>query len=145
MDRRIVQFVCCLLALAVFAAGLVSPADAKSYFTARRTFGVLFLAGGSYMTKKAIDFRRDANTIFDAYKLASTAEEAKKLFDRTSDRDTKSQMSIGLSAVLLLSGLRLLWFSGVDDNIPKSNRRLKLDVTGDVRTQVLRVGVTRCF
>lgn len=91
------------------------------------------------MAKKALDFRKDANDIFDAYKVARTADEAERLFQRTSDRDTKSQMSIGLSLVLLVSGLRLFLASGVDDNIPKIDRRLKFDVQSDIRKQGLKV------
>ena len=145
MDRRTVQFTCCLLALALFVAGLAPAAEAGSFLTARKTFGILFLGGSVVMAKKAIDFHRDANRVYDAYKLARTAKEADRLFQRTSDRDTKSQMSIGISLVLLVSGLRLLMFSGVDDNIPKIDRRLKLDVTGDARTQAVRVAVKRKF
>ena len=145
MDRRTVQFTCCLLALALLAAGLAPAAEAGSFLTARKTFGILFLGGSAVMTKKAVDFHRDANRVYDAYKLARTAKEADLLFQRSSDRDTKSQMSIGVSVVLLVSGLRLLMFSGVDDNIPKIDRRLKLDVTGDARTQALRVAVKRKF
>ena len=145
MDRRTVRFICCLLALALFAAGLAPAAEARSFLTARKTFGILFLGGSAMMAKKAIDFHRDAKRVYDAYKLARTAKEADLLFQRTSDRDTKSQMSIGVSVVLLVSGLRLLMFSGVDDNIPKIDRRLKLSVMGDARTQALRVAVKRTF
>jgi len=134
---------CCLVALAVLATTAAGPAEAKSFFTARRTFGVLFLGGSAFMAKKAVDFRRDANKLYKAYKLAGNADEAKVLYERTSDRDTKSQMSLGLSAVLLVSGLRLLWASGVDDNIPRIDRRLKLDVSSDVRTGGLRVDLKR--
>ena len=143
MNRRVLKCLCCLVALAVFATTAAAPAEARSLFTARRTFGVLFLGGSAYMAKKAIDFRSDANKLYDAYRLAPSSEEAKILYERTSDRDTKSQMSIGLSAVLLVSGLRLLWASGVDDNIPRIDRRLKLDVSSDPRTGALRIDLKR--
>jgi len=145
MNRRFIKTLCCLLALALFTASLVSPAEAKSFFTARRTFGILFLGGSAYMAKKAIDFRRDANRIYDAYKLASSSNDAETLYQRSSDRDTKSQMSIGLSVVLLVSGIRLLWSSGADDNVPKMDRRLTLDMESDIRTQTLHVNLKRRF
>ena len=97
------------------------------------------------MAKKALDFRSDANEIYDAYKVARTAEEAKRLFQRTSDRDTKSQMSIGLSVVMLVSGLRLLLASGVDDNIPKIDRRLKIDLESNIQSRKLEVALKRSF
>ena len=145
MNRIFVKITACVLAVALFSVTAVSTVEAKSFFTARRTFGTLFLAGGLVMAKKAHTFRQDANELYDAYKLARNADEADVLYRRTSDRDTKSQMSIGLSVVLLASGLRLLLTSGVDDNIPKMDRRLKLDVSGDARTQSLRVGFKRAF
>ncbi len=145
MSRRVVPFLCSALALALFVAGLTSPAEARSFFTARRTFGALFLGGSVLMAKKAIDFNRDADDIYKAYKTASNAQDAERLFDRASDRDTKSQMSLGLSAVLLVSGLRLLLASGVDDNIPKIDRRIKVDMTGDVPNQTVRIAVKKCF
>lgn len=145
MGRRTVQFLCCLPVLALLTGGVTSSAQAKSFFTPRRTFGVLFLGGSVFMAKKAIDFRRDANRIYDAYKQAQTAQEAERLFERSSDQDTKSQMSIGLSAVMLVSGLRLLLSSSVDDNIPKKDRRLTLDLKGDARSQAVRVEIKRRF
>ena len=145
MSRRVVPSVCSALVLALCVAGLAPPAEARSFFTARRTFGALFLGGSVVMAKKAVSLRRDANDIYDAYKMASNAQDAERLFSRASDRDTKSQMSIGLSAVLLASGLRLLLASGVDDNIPKIDRRVVLDMTGDVRTQRVQVVVKKRF
>ncbi len=145
MAERSLRFLCCLLAAAVFSASVAPPVEAKSLFNSRRTFGVLFLAGSGYLAKKAIDFRLDANRIYDAYRVARTSEEADRLFDRVSDRDTKSQMSLGVSVVLLVSGLRLLLHSGADDNIPKIDRRLKLEVNGDARKQSLQVAVKKTF
>jgi hypothetical protein len=120
-------------------------AEARSVFTARRTFGVLFLGGSALMAKKALDFKRDADDIYESYKLANSAEEAGTLFDKASDRDTKSQMSIGLSAIFLVSGLRLLLDSGIDDNIPKIDRRIKLDVTSDLQKQSVGIALKKRF
>jgi hypothetical protein len=145
MNRIYVKVTACVLAAVLLSATAVSTVEARSFFTARRTFGTLFLAGSLVMAKKAHTFRQDANELYDAYKVARNADEAEVLYRRTSDRDTKSQMSIGLSAVLLASGLRLLLTSGVDDNIPKLDRRLKLDVSGDARTQSVKVGLKRAF
>lgn len=140
------KIVCGVLAGCLLTASLASPVDAESFFTIRRTFGTLFLGTSAILAKRAVDFRRDANETFEQYELASNARQAEELFQRTSDRDTKSQMAAGLSVVLLVSGLRLLLSSGVDDNIPKMDRGLKpeprdlsLQVKGDARTG--RVGL----
>jgi hypothetical protein len=145
MGKRLRQFSCGVVILALVITGTPQLARAKSYMNARRTFGFLFLGGSALLAKKALDFRSDANEIYDAYKVARTAEEAKRLFQRTSDRDTKSQMSIGLSLVLLVSGLKLLLASGLDDNIPKIDRRLQIDLESNIQTQKLRVALKRSF
>ncbi len=145
MRKRVPQAICCLL---VFVVGMTAePVQAKSFFTSRRTFGVLFLGGSAVLAKKAVDFRRDANRTYDAYKIARTSEEAQRLFDRTGDYDTKSKMSVGLSVVLLASGLRLILSSGVDDDVSKIHRTRKfnLDMTNDVNTKTVKVTVKRRF
>jgi hypothetical protein len=139
------RFCSCVLVVALMSSSLVSGAEAGSVFTARRTFGVLFLGGSALMAKKAIDFKRDADDIFEAYRLARNAENASQLFDRASDRDTKSQMSVGLSAILLVSGLRLLLDSGLDNNIPKIDRRIKIDVSSDVHQKKVGLALKRRF
>ena len=145
MLKRVPQVLCCLLAVAV---GLTAePVQAKSVFTSRRTFGVLFLGGSAFMAKKAVDFRRDANRSYDDYKLARTSEEAERLFDRTGDYDTKSKMSVGLSVVLLASGLRLILSSGVDEDRAKirQKRKLNVDLTSDVNKRMVKFAVKRHF
>ena len=116
---------CGLLAANLSVCSFAGPVYGESFFTVRRTFGALFLGTSGVLAKRAADFRRDANKTFEQYELASSARQAEDLFKRASDRDTKSQMSAGLSAVLLVSGLRLLLSSGADDSIPKIQRGLK--------------------
>ena len=145
MRKRFPQALCCLVAIAV---GLTAdPVQAKSFFTSRRTFGVLFLGGSAFMAKKAVDFRRDANRTYDDYKLARTSDEAERLFDRTGEYDTKSKMSVGLSIVLLASGLRMILSSDVDEGSAKirQKKKLNVDMTGDVNKRMFRVAVKRHF
>lgn len=145
MRKRFPQALCCLVAIAV---GLTAePVQAKSFFTSRRTFGVLFLGGSAFMAKKAVDFRRDANRTYDDYKLARTSDEAERLFDRTGEYDTKSKMSVGLSIVLLASGLRMILSSGVDENSAKirQKKKLNVDMTGDVNKRMVKIAVKRHF
>ena len=145
MRKRVPQALCCLVAAAVGLSA--EPAQAKSFFTSRRTFGVLFLGGSAFMAKKAVDFRRDANRTYDDYKLARTSEEAERLFNRTGDYDTKSKMSVGLSIVLLASGLRLMLSSGVDESPARfrQKKKLNVDVTSDVRKRTVSVAVKKRF
>lgn len=145
MYRRMYKVCCVVLATAFFLGCLAPVAEARSFFTARRTFGILFLGGSAYMAKRAIDYKRDANDNYEAYKAATDTREAERLFDRTSDRDTKSQMSIGFSAILLISGLRLLMHSGVDDKMPKIDRRIKIDLNSDIRKKSVGIVLKKKF
>ena len=144
--------VCGFVAGCMIAGSFVAPVQAESFFTVRRTFGVLFLGTSAILAKRSLDFRSDANTTFEQYELASNARQAEELFQRTSDRDTKAQMSAGLSVVLLVSGLRLLLSSGVDDNIPKMNRGprpeqkdLALQLKSDLHKKQVGVAITKGF
>lgn len=146
------KLICGFLAGCLVVGSMFTPVEGKSFFTVRRTFGVLFLGTSAIMAKRAVDFRRDANTAFEQYELAANSDDAEELFDRTSDRDTKSQMSAGISVVLLVSGLRLLLASGVDDNIPKMDRGLRplgkdisVDLKSDVKTGHVGVSITKGF
>ncbi len=145
MYRRMYKVCCVVLATAFFLGCLAPVAEARSFFTARRTFGILFLGGSAFMAKRAIDFKRDANDNYEAYKAATNAREAERLFNRTSDRDTKSQMSIGFSTILLISGLRLLMHSGVDDKMPKIDRRIKIDLNSDIRKKSVGIVLKKKF
>ena len=131
------------LSLLLLAAGLMPPfAEAKPIFTVRRTFTVLFLGGSGYLGFRAWDYRRDANRIYGQYKQATTSDQASTLFRRTSDRDTKSQISLALSAALLVAGLRLMFWGGSDkgEEPAKLDRGITLGVTG--RPDQKSVGVT---
>ncbi len=145
MHRRMYKICCVVLATAFFWGCLAPAAEARSFFTARRTFGVLFLGGSAYMAKRAIDYKRDANDIYEAYKATKDTREAEQLFNRTSDRDTKSMMSVGFSAILLISGLRLLMHSGVDDKMPKIDRRIKIDLNSDIRKKSVGIVLKKKF
>ncbi len=145
MRKRFPQALCFLVAVAVGVTA--EPVQAKSFFTSRRTFGVLFLGGSAFMAKKAVDFRRDANRTYEDYKLARSSDEAERLFDRAGQYDTKSEMSVGLSIVLLASGLRLILASGVDEGSAKirQKKKLNVDMTSDVNKRMVKFAVKRHF
>ncbi len=145
MYRWMYKGCCVVLATAFFIGSLAPVAEARSFFTTRRTFGVLFLGGSAFMAKRAVDLKRDAGDIYNAYKVAPNAREAERLFNRASDRDDKSLMSVGFSAILLISGLRLLMHSGVDDKMPKRDRRIKIDLNSDIRKRSVGIALKKKF
>lgn len=137
--------VCLLLAFSLILSPMASTVSAGSFFTPRRTFGALFLGSSIFMAKKSWDFHNDANDIYDSYKLAGNSDQADKFYDRASDRDTKSQMSLGISLALLAGGLRLLLSSGVDDNVPKHREKLNIEMTRNPRTGSVGLAFTKGF
>ena len=145
------RWVSVLLIAGVANLTMATSVCAGSPFNARRTFGSLFVGSSLFLAKRAVDFRRDANEIYDRYLKASTAEEARELFRRSSDRDTKSQLAAGLSVVLLAGGLRLLLTSRSDDNIPRMRRGLTLgedlavDLGGDLYRRHVGFALKRRF
>ena len=137
------------LALCMLSAGLLPPcAEAGTPLRVRRTFAVLFLGGSGYLAVKSLDYRRDANRLYDRYKAAANGTEASQLFKRTSDRDTKSQMSIVLSAALLVAGLRLLLSSGSEkkgEEPAKIQRRFGVDAASWPGVKALGLELRRDF
>lgn len=134
------------LSLLLLASGLTPPlVEAASTVTARRTFTVLFLGGSGYLGFKAWDYRRDANRLYSQYKQAGTSDQATTLFRRTSDRDTKSQISMVLSGALLLAGLRLMFWGGGDKGEGKAERGIILGVTGQPDRKAVGLALKRSF
>lgn len=136
------------LSIVLLTAGFLPPgAEAKSLFTVRRTFTVLFLGGSGYLGFRAWDYRRDANRLYKEYKQATTTDQATTLFRRTSDRDTKSQISLVLSGALLVAGLRMVFWGGGDkgEEPAKSERGFSLDVKGHPGQKALGMALKKRF
>ena len=137
------------LALLFLGAGVVPTAlEAKTTFTARRTFTTLFLGGSGYLAIRAWDYRREANKLYDRYRSATTANEATDLFKRTSDRDTKSQISVVISTALLVAGVRLLLMDGSEKEGEESLKftdTLGLDISGFNQQKGLGIKIRKNF
>ena len=83
-------------------------ADGKGFFTTRRALGMVFLGSGVALAKKGVDYRQDADEFYDRYERATDPDEAILLYQRTTNRDVKSQVSWALAAACAISGLRLM-------------------------------------
>ena len=79
-----------------------------SVLTMRRGLGVVFVAGGVAMAMKGFDYRDEADSFYDAYKSATDLAEIEKYYQRTTNRDVKSQVSWALAAAFGITGVRLL-------------------------------------
>lgn len=136
------------LSFLLLAGGMMpQTSEAGSVISVRRTFTLLFLGGSGYLGFKAMDYRRDANRLYSQYRQAATSEQATTLFRRTSDRDTKSQISLVLSGALLVAGLRLALWGGSDkgEEPAKSARGITLGLTGRPDRRAVGLSVRRDF
>ena len=86
-----------------------APAGSRSLITIRRTLGLAFLAGGAALTARGFDYKDEADAFYEAYKAADDEAEIRKLYQRTTNRDVKSQVSWALAAACGITGLRLLF------------------------------------
>ena len=93
-------------------AGQPAMAEGEGFFTSRRSLGMVFLGGSVVLVKQGLDFKDEADGFYDRYKLATDSKEIDRLYQRTNNRDVKSQVSWAMAAAFGVSGLRLILSGG---------------------------------
>lgn len=93
--------------ISLCASTSLSAEDAK-FITGRRLMGIAFLGGSALLVKKGLDYHKDADKLYSLYKEADGPEDADRLYNRTTDRDVKSQVSWALAVAFAFSGLRMV-------------------------------------
>ena len=83
-------------------------AQTRNFFTLRRSMGLAFMGGSMALAYKGWDFKQSADDLYARYKKTADPVEADRLYERTTNRDVKSQVSWALAAGFAISGLRLL-------------------------------------
>lgn len=78
----------------------------------RRSLGVAFIAGSVLLTMQGFDFKDEADGFYAAYKTATDPADIDKFYQRTTNRDVKSQVSWALAAAFGVTGLRLALTGG---------------------------------
>ncbi len=81
--------------------------DSGGLFTVRRSLGVVFLAGSVVLVSQGFDLKDEADEFYDAYEAATDPAEIEKFYQRTTNRDVRSQVSWALAAAFGITGLRL--------------------------------------
>ena len=84
-----------------------TQAESGGFFTTRRTLGVAFLAGSALLAGKGLDFNDEADEFYGSYESATDPAEIEKFYQRTTNRDVKSQVTWALAAAFGITGLRL--------------------------------------
>ncbi|MEC8932033.1 MAG: hypothetical protein VYB08_11460 [Candidatus Latescibacterota bacterium] len=98
------------LAVAVLLSSTPQPthADLREIVTPRRIVGVAFLGGSAVLAQKGFDLHDEADEFYSAYEDATDRAEIERLYQRTTNRDVKSQVSWALAAAFGVTGVRLL-------------------------------------
>jgi len=86
--------------------------------TMRRGLGAAFLAGGVVLAMQGFDLKDEAAGFYESYESATDLAEIEKFYQRTTNRDVKSQVSWALAAAFGVTGLRLALTGG--DSEPES-------------------------
>ena len=121
----------------------VQAAELRSFLTVRRALGLGFLGGALLLTRQGLDYRRQANDLYDLYKASNDPTEASSLYQRTTNRDVKSQVSLALAAACAVSGVRLI-LTRDSAAVPQSRPAAVRDKPGlnmDVRLDSRRFGL----
>ena len=87
-------------------------AGVGDYLSARRTVGLTFLGAGTALALKGFDYRDEADAFYADYQRAADPIEINRLYQRTTNRDIKAQVSWALAAACGIGGLRLLATGG---------------------------------
>ena len=85
------------------------------------------------MGKVGLDFKNDADDFYERYERAADPIEVDRLYQRTNNRDIKSQVSWALAAAFAVSGVRLIFSSGPVksyDRPATSEKRTKIGIRG---------------
>ena len=86
----------------------ISQDSSGGLISARRLSGFAFLGGSLLLLKKGNDYRDDADLLYDRYERADRSDEAERLYDKTANKDVKSQVSWALAAAFAINGVRLV-------------------------------------
>ncbi|MFH1568331.1 MAG: hypothetical protein ABIL09_10085 [Gemmatimonadota bacterium] len=140
-SKRAVAAISAALA-ALLSIGAADPAQAElgDAVTVRRAVGLAFIGGSAALTVKGFDYRQQADDFYTAYKSAADPVEIERLYQRTTNRDVKAQVSWALAAAFGLSGLRLVLTGDVDMPEPGLTAGRKTGQAGDARAKAAPAG-----
>lgn len=83
-------------------------AQHRGFFTPRSLWAAASIAGSVILYNKGKDYRDRADDLYRRYKAAADPTEIERLYQRTTNQDTKGQVCWALGAALAVNGVRLL-------------------------------------
>lgn len=108
LKRAVSPLSAALVAWLALAPPAPATAEIGDIVTVRRALGLAFVGGSAALTAQGFDYRRQADDFYGSYKAAVDPVEIDRLYQRTTNRDVKAQVSWALAAAFGISGLRLL-------------------------------------
>ena len=108
LTRAVSALSAALVAWLTLAPAAPASAEIGDVITVRRALGLVFVGGSAALTVQGFDYRSEADDFYGAYKVAVDRVEIDRLYQRTTNRDVKAQVSWALAAAFGISGLRLL-------------------------------------
>ena len=116
MQNRIMSPRFCLIAAVLAGVSLSSVTSTRAgirqtvtqVITVQRVVGLAFLGGSAALAARGFDFRDEADEFYDRYQAATDPIEIEHLYQRTTNKDVKSQVSWALAGAFAISGARLL-------------------------------------
>ena len=97
-----------VMAVVICSTPQSAKAEISQIVTPRRLVGVAFLGGSAVLAQQGFDLNDEADDFYAAYEQATDRAEIEKLYQRTTNRDVKSQVSWALAAAFGATGVRLL-------------------------------------
>ena len=85
------------------------------------------------LLRKGNDYNDEADELYERYEQADNLEETERLYDRTTNRDVKSQVSWALAAAFAVNGVRLVLTNHDSRPYPDASRVDLAPRAGQVR------------
>ena len=129
---------------------LPQPESEAGLLTGRRLAGIGFLLGSAALAYKGLDFKDEADKLYKRYESATDPDEVNRLYQRTTNRDVKSQISWAVGAACGVAGIRLLFFGEEDNaefpiNAARAGAASSVAWDADIRPGEVRLRLSKPF
>ncbi len=106
-----------LLATATVLSTTTAHAKTGDFLMSKKLIGIVGMGASGLLFKAAYDSRKDANNLYDQYKLAGSSQSAQEYYDDSKRKDTRGAVMLGAGALTFFYSLHLI-LSGDKDDLP---------------------------
>jgi len=141
-----------LIVALVLAIGSPVSAGGTDLLMSAKLHGALALTASGVLLKEAYDARKDANSNYDQYRIATSTQLASELYDESKRNDTRSLLLLGGGLGSFALAIHL-FMSGNDDDLPLPElnkgivqvKGIAVDIKGDPILGKLQVNLMKGF